>query len=128
MKAISLLLLLSLCQPSFSQDYEIRDISNKEYHESGALSSGEIQIINYANSSMIVNCSINKKTWVEKRIKIKDGIEVSVTNDVEFFYIKYCNQNTGSVTCDTYKLRPGKRYVFRYSEPNKTIELKKTDD
>lgn len=124
---IPLSILLFSLSSFWQTDYEIRDMSNKEFQESGQVGSGEIHVINYSSMSLLVDCSTDKRKWGKKQISNKGGIEVQVTSDVQYFYVRYCILGSIAEGCDTYRLTPGKRYVFRKSSSEKII-LRKLDD
>lgn len=129
MRILLTFILAIVASTAWSQQFEIDDLSNKTYQEAGQLASGEIQVINFSNATVKVQCSIDKKSWVPKSIVNKSGMDVHLTSDVEFFYVRLCNTPSESnIICDTYRLSPGFRYVFNRSSNSEKIVLKKNSD
>jgi hypothetical protein len=114
MKLLLTSLLLLFAFSSTGQQYEIEDIEMDAIRENGALTATEIQIINPTSLSRTIKCSLNKINWAEKKVTSKKAVEVHLTSDVAFFYVRLYDEKI-------YKLKPGMRYIVSITDNDKLI-------
>jgi hypothetical protein len=115
MKTLILSLLVLFCQQVYSQQYQVEDIDELNEKIYGTLSSKEIVIINKTNKTQSLQCSLDKQTWTSKQIKKDSGIDIYLTSDVGFFYIKICGNVANAFECKIFRFSPGLRYVMPFN-------------
>lgn len=117
--AFSLLILLFISKPTYGQYIEELDPERPR----GALTSGEIHIINRSNSNLNVRYSLNKSNWKNTSIRKDSDILASLDIKDANLFIELCNSQNMRILCDVYRLKPRKRYVIEYSDEHKKVIL-----
>ncbi len=104
------------------QEYEVGD--NKT---NGAVANGEIVILNYLNSDLVLRCSYNKTIWKQQTIKSQKVYALTLPVEKSHLYVELCQQQKATMLskCDVYKIPPKMRYVIKFVQDKQKVAIQK---
>ncbi|MBS1664772.1 MAG: hypothetical protein JST68_27245 [Bacteroidetes bacterium] len=84
---------------------------------SNALATNELEIMNFSSESVVFRSSFNKSIWTRHTLAVNKQLSFTLPRLSEFCFVELCQRNTDGVSsCDTFRLKPARRYSITLSD------------
>jgi hypothetical protein len=104
-------LFFSVCKGNCQYSIKVYEEGEEIERPSATLGQNDILLVCQVMPGYALQVSVDKNNWKSKSISYHSTFEISLEDDIPYFYVRLCS-NEEQVNCIDYRLKPGRKYAI----------------